>query len=301
MVLCCASGAGAVCLASKVAPIVFKHAHPELPHRAAVFCGAPHVDLVLLDSNAEYQADLAGAALLVQGLFWLLAGYLPCFLCLKALDYPWTLYSTHLRCWFFCVAVMSSCRRCVSDGLPRAWMNFSTLTSSYCLHFERDVAAAWAFHAIRLVYDWASLGRALPLLNQIWFRFVKQNVLLPTAVLAAGDRLNKRLPGAVVANFPDEQLSLPWPMQREAVVGRLHASMEADSAASSAAPRTPVGRPTSSSVPVLDSPDLRSLQPMLEIESSPEHPPKRATHSESSSDSKDWVWHFMKMVNIMRL
>ena len=77
--------------------------------------------------------------------------------------------------------------------------------------------------------------------------------------------------------------------------------MEADSAASSAAPRTPVGRPTSSSVPVLDSPDLRSLQPMLEIESSPEHPPKRATHSESSSDSKDWVWHFMKMVNIMRL
>ena len=88
MVLCCASGAGDVCLASKVAPIVFKHAHPELPHRAAVFCGAPHVDLVLLDSNAEYQTELAGAALLVQGLFWLLAGYLPCFLCLKALDYP---------------------------------------------------------------------------------------------------------------------------------------------------------------------------------------------------------------------
>lgn len=167
-----------------------------------------------------------------------------------------------------------------------------------CLKFEQDVAAAWTFHAIRFVYDWASLGRALPLLKEMWFRYVKQNVPLPTAVLAAGDRLNKRLRGSVFANFPDEQLSLPWPMQCEAAVESLHVAMEDDSAASSAAPRTPVGRPMFS-VNVLDSPDLRSLQPMLEIESSPEPPPKRARHSESTSDSKDWVWHCMKKLNIM--
>ena len=98
------------------------------------------------------------------------------------------------------------------------------------------------------------------------------------------------------ANFPDEQLSLAWPMQCEAAVESLHAAMEADSAASSAAPRTPVGRPMFS-VNVLDSPDMQSLQPMLEIESSPEPLPKRARHSESTSDSKDWDWHFIKKLN----
>ena len=83
--------------------------------------------------------------------------------------------------------------RCGDVKLPPLCQRWSSLSLDelfdthlvLCLNFERDVAAAWTFHAIRLVYDWASLGRALPLLKEIWFRFVKKNVPLPTAVLAA--------------------------------------------------------------------------------------------------------------------
>ena len=84
-----------------------------------------------------------------------------------------------------------------------------------CLNFQGDVAAAWTFHAIRLLYDWTSLDRALPVLKEMWFRFVKTNVPLPTAVLAHGERLQKRITGSLPAVFPHELLSLPWSVQCE--------------------------------------------------------------------------------------
>ena len=76
-----------------------------------------------------YMTPPSDVELLLLNWRWeILTGF---FLCFKTLDIPWILYSMHLRCCFFCVAVMWSCRRCVSDGLLWAWMNYSTLTLFY--------------------------------------------------------------------------------------------------------------------------------------------------------------------------
>ena len=85
-----------------------------------------------------------------------------------------------------------------------------------CLSIEGDVCAAWTLDAIRFLYDWTRSGRALPVLQEIWFRFLKRNIPLPRSVLEAGGTIHRRLKGCVSANFPDELLSVPWPLQCEA-------------------------------------------------------------------------------------
>jgi hypothetical protein len=102
--------------------------------------------------------------------------------------------------------------RCGAVKLPPICDQWSPLTLSeiwdthlvLCLSIEGDVAAAWTLHAIRLCYDWTSLGRSLPVLKEMWFRFVKKNIPLPRPVLEAGDTIHKRLKGFTLANFPDE-------------------------------------------------------------------------------------------------
>lgn len=108
------------------------------------------------------------------------------------------------------------------------------------LSIEGDVAAAWTLHAVRLCYDWTSLG-SLPILKEMWFRFVKKNIPLPRPVLEAGDTIHKRLKGFALANFPDELLSLPWPLQCEASVRELHGSVGFAMASNSTSPGTPDG------------------------------------------------------------
>lgn len=176
--------------------------------------------------------------------------------------------------------------RCGAVKLPPICDQWSPLTLSeiwdthlvLCLSIEGDVAAAWTLHAIRLSYDWTSLGRSLPVLKEMWFRFVKKNIPLPRPVLEAGDTIHKRLKGFTLANFPDESLSLPWSLQCEASLRELHGSVDFAMASNSTSPRTPDGVPVSS-ISILDSPDLRSLQPVVDIESSPEPPSKCARRS----------------------
>ena len=188
--------------------------------------------------------------------------------------------------------------RCGAVKLPPICDQWSPLTLNeiwdthlvLCLSIEGDVAAAWTFHAIRLSYDWTSLGRSLPVLKEMWFRFVKKNIPLPRSVLEAGDTIHKRLKGFTLANFPDENLSVPWSLQCEAAVRELHASVDSAMAPSSTSPRTPDGVPVAS-ISILDSPDLRSLQPVLDIESSPEPPSKCARRSATCDaiESQDGV------------
>ena len=114
--------------------------------------------------------------------------------------------------------------RCGDVKLPPICDQWSPLTLTelwdthlvLCLSIEGDVCAAWTLDAIRFLYDWTRSGRVLPVLQEIWFRFLKRNIPLPRSVLEAGDAIHRRLKGCVSANFPDELLSVPWPLQCEA-------------------------------------------------------------------------------------
>lgn len=181
--------------------------------------------------------------------------------------------------------------RCAHVNLPPICDQWSPLSLRelwdthlvLCLSIEGDVASAWTFHAIRLCYDWARLSRSLPVLKEMWFRFVQKNRPLPRAVLEAGDTIHKRLKGTVTPNFPDELLSVPWPLQCEASLRELEQSVEFGMASDATSPRTPESAPIS----VFDSPNLTALQPVLEIESSPEPPAKRSKPADGESAAKD--------------
>ena len=153
-----------------------------------------------------------------------------------------------------------------------------------CMSSDGDVAAAWTFYAIREVYDWASLGLAVPILKQMWYRFLRKNVPPPTAVLAAGARLNRRIASAVTAAFSDAYLSRPWFLQCSDAVDELHASVPSSSSSCTIEPRS-LYNAIAQPVPVLDSPDLRAWQSTASVESSLEPLRKRQRNGSALDDA----------------
>ena len=101
------------------------------------------------------------------------------------------------------------------------------------LHEVMSSAAIWQDQSARecisvlyLCYNFQSLFCSLQILKNIWHRYVTRTLPLPDEILALGHRLNLRLAGPRLPDFPDAALSQPWLFQCLQLLDSVNATID---------------------------------------------------------------------------